>query len=544
MASNYPSNQQTGAVTEDQVGILLMNWGWTIGRDRIDAGYDLCIEPETARFGGARFLVQVKGTVRKMPRAGLVAPVARARLRQYVRNPHPVFLIRATSNGQFFWVHVQEWAKSNASHLTGKGSTRIKMNPAQELAQRGDFEAYLDKVLAPSHNRLGALASLAEDRATYLNTLDPRFLVRVGLHNGAEQHEVFARESGVETSLSFQAKPLPANIDNLKDALEFGVPRRVQVDSFHMSGSPLFEALRMDQPHTGNLTIQSKAHPGLIRVYPGHESSLTSQEIVVEADRFSGHKGIAVSNETRDSLFRVDIRLKAENERLTGKSTIGLNEGKLAAVPAQLWTELASAGEWAEQVAEQKKMLFELAFDGRRIPLPATDADDQLLAWLHYVRLLSRIHLIARYLNLNFVLPADHEITHKESQNINFAYALLRGQRLNGGSVTMKMDLESFKPPSARPHGLWATMSIALSLSGQEFGAIPVGIDMPGYVIEPLCGSAGHHVFHPEGGDAWFTYEPDKSDDAFVRRKLGVDPAPSPDQGTPGAAPASPSDMT
>lgn len=96
-AMNYPITQQTGALAEHDVTRLFLTWGWTVGQDRIDVGYDLTVEPPQDRFKGHRFLVQVKGTASRKG-GKVVAPVAKKRLRQYAINPLPVFLIRAGSS--------------------------------------------------------------------------------------------------------------------------------------------------------------------------------------------------------------------------------------------------------------------------------------------------------------------------------------------------------------------------------------------------------------------------------------------------------------
>ncbi|MDH5824199.1 DUF4365 domain-containing protein [Luteimonas sp. RD2P54] len=519
MAPNFPENQQTGAVTEDEVSLLFMKWGWTVGRDRLDTGYDLCVEPETSHYGGARFLVQVKGTTQKRKSASLVAPVGRARLRQYVRNPHPVFLVRATPDGHLYWIHVQQWAKTNSHRLSGEGVAHVRMSSDYTLADRDQFEVYLQQVLSPPSSRPGALGTLAEERANYLNALDPRLRVRVNVRDGAEEHRLFANSENVEAHFSFQPRALPENLSRLDEALNFGLPRSIQVDNFQMSGSPMYTALGVDRPHTGTLTIEAEPRPAWVRIYPGREYSITAQELALPADFYLGRTGIAVSNEARNNVFRIDVRLEALNGGLAGGSTLFICEKRLTAAPIQQFKELGDASEWADQAYQQKMMFFELAVDGKRSRLWPQEVSNEMLGWLHHIKLLARIHAIARFLNLDYSLPFGYQISQEEANEIEFAYELLRGHRVSGGSVSILIEDAASLAPSKTPQGLVATTNIVMTLSGQDFGILPVEIDMPGYVIERIPDTNNFRVHHPEAADAWVIYKPDAPMDGLIRRK-------------------------
>lgn len=502
-----------------------MSWGWTIGRDRIDAGYDLCVEPETTRYHGARFLVQVKGTVQKKHRADIVAPVSKARLRQYARNPHPVFLIRAAPDGRFYWLHVQEWAKIHRSRLSGSGEARIRMTPLRELGDRSEFENYLDSVLGPPSERRGALAALAQDRSNYLNTLDPRFRVRVNVRDGAEEHEMFALSADAKADVSFRPTPLPENLSRLNDALEFGLPRRIRVDDFQVSGSPLFDELGASRPHAGTLIIQAKERRGIVRIHPGREVLPFAPELELEAGLYVGGNGFAVSNDELDSVFKIDLRLRSRGgSEVDVDLTLGLRQSKLTEAPIQFLKELACAGEWAERIAAKQAMVIELAFQGTRARLSSAGSQtEKMEAWLSHVRLLSRLHLVAKTLNLDVVLPVDYRISEQDAHDIDFAYGLLKGQRLAGGSVSMEVEPGPSIDLGPTSHGLYATTNVVLSVAGIEIGAIPMAIDMPGYAFERIEGSTRFRVFHPEDGNAWFTYEPEATNDVFVRRRSDSD---------------------
>jgi hypothetical protein len=58
------------------VARLFVSWSWTVGKDHIDTGYDLNVEPSISEFRGHRFLVQVKAT-KQSKRGKIVAHVSK-----------------------------------------------------------------------------------------------------------------------------------------------------------------------------------------------------------------------------------------------------------------------------------------------------------------------------------------------------------------------------------------------------------------------------------------------------------------------------------
>lgn len=95
--ANFPENQKTGDLAEQDVQRLFTSWGWNTGKDRIDAGYDLFVCPDEAKYNGARFLIQTKGSAKAKAKVSITAPVSKGRLRQYAGNILPVFIVRVTA---------------------------------------------------------------------------------------------------------------------------------------------------------------------------------------------------------------------------------------------------------------------------------------------------------------------------------------------------------------------------------------------------------------------------------------------------------------
>jgi len=522
VASNFPAKQQTGADAELAVAALFQSWGWTWGRDWIDAGYDLCIEPQTDRYHGARFLVQVKGTAQKKPRAGLVAPVDKTRLRQYCRNPHPVFLIRAAADGRLYWLHVQEWARANRSRLSGDGQTGIRMDASRVLSYRDAFEAYLDDVLAPAHTKSGALSRQANARERHLSSIDPKFLVKVGVEDGHEVHEIHAREQ-VETDFNFTPVANAENLSSLREAMGYGLARAVEVENFSLSGSPLFDELGISRPHKGTLRFQQATRRGRLRVYAGPKFSIASIPYACNIELSSGQQGFAFTTPAADGLLQTDVRgQKGVDDSMSLTVNFRLDQQMLTTVPIRELEVLGPLSEWVDQVHQAGTLLIETTIDGQRAAFPMVDsASAQLETWLGYVRTLSRLHLVAKALNSDLVLPKDYSISEYDVEDVDLAYALLKGERIPASNASMQVQLEPSADPNLVPSELVAMTTLVLSFSSVEFAELPVAIDLPGYVLTP-CDEAGRYrVHHPEGEPAWLSYKPDGRPDSLMRRNSG-----------------------
>ncbi|WP_285446528.1 DUF4365 domain-containing protein [Xanthomonas sp. fls2-241-TYG-148] len=166
--ANFPENTQIGVIAEDEVALLFTRWGWTVGRDRVDVGYDLYVEPSQDRYAGGRFLVQVKGAATTNKRKSLVAPVAKFRLAQYGRNPIPVLIVRANQAGKLYWIHAQDWVAKNLGRLSGSGYAGVKLDLSNDLTNQARLERFLDVALAQSGELAGSAAKSAHERSLYL----------------------------------------------------------------------------------------------------------------------------------------------------------------------------------------------------------------------------------------------------------------------------------------------------------------------------------------------------------------------------------------
>lgn len=526
---NFTENQRTGVLAENVVESLFLSWFWTVGRDRIDVGYDLFVEPDRERFKGQRFLVQVKGTARQK-RGAPTAKVSKSNLRKYAANRIPVFLVRANADGTFHWLHIQRWASLNCKRLDGNGETSIALPVAQTFDEKDGFLAYLDDVLKPPAERPGGVAEVAQERSRYLSSLDSRLSVRVGIDGGNEKYEIFARSEPTMFGLQMTPSSEPENIAKLKDAVQYGLPATIQVDAFRMTGSELFEAIGANSFHQGKVSIGSSSpREGTVNLYPGNHYSMLAPEVILPAHLYSGHGGFAISNERREGLF--DFKLRGETstpERGSAQVTIGLREDPLAAAPIRDHATLANLGEWAYEVMKQDSIFMELAFSGNRVPLRIRqDSTSSMRDVLYYVFVLGRLHKISKTLNSDLVVGKDFSLTEEDISDIHLLYAILRGEKRKV-SVS-PIEISSSVPLSISGEGaFYIETALSLNLSGQSLGTIPVAIDLNDFSLKTTEDSLKYRLEKKPGASAFLYYnEQGRTDATMSRTKLQLTPPTS-----------------
>ncbi len=519
---NFTENQRTGVLAENEVESLFLSWSWTVGRDRIDVGYDLFVEPDRERFKGQRFLVQVKGTARQKNGAP-TAKVSKSNLRKYAANRIPVFLIRANADGAFHWLHIQSWASLNWKRLDGNGETSITLSGGQTLNEKNGFLAYLDDVLKPPAERMGGVAEVAQERSRYLSSIDSRLSVRVGIDDGAESYEIFARSEPTTFGLQMTPTPEPENVAKLKDAVQYGIPATIQVDACRMTGSELFEAIGANGFKQGTVSIGS-ATPGkgTVNLYPGSHYSMLAPEIILPAHLYNGHGGFAISNEQMEGLF--DFKLRGDtstSERGSAQVTIGLREDALAAAPICDHAALAELGDWAYEVMKQDSIFMELAFSGNRVPLRIRQGSTSSMRdILYYAFVLGRLHKIAKTLNSDLVVGKDFSLTEEDISDIHLLYAILRGERREV-SVS-PIEISSATPLSISGDGVfYIETALTLNLGGQPLGTVPVAIDLNDFSWQTTDDPLKYRLEKKPGASAFLFYnECGRTDATMSRTKL------------------------
>ena len=502
---NFSNTRKTGRLAELSVEELFTSWSWIVGQDTIDEGYDLTVEPDRTRYTGARFLVQVKGTSKPQKGKAITAPVSKGRLRDYLINPLPVIIVRASADGTLHWIHAQAWCQPNRARIaSGNGECSVKIDKASRLEDREEFERFLDRVLAPSERRPGALAALAAARGEYLSSIDSRLKVRTSVNNGQEEHAILST-SEEPLLFKFQLRPLGDGAQRLKDAIDYGMPAELEVEDFKLTGSPLFDELGADGHAKGKLIIQPRPQKGFVVIRPGTQFSPFASELRFDADWTKGLKGGSIANQAYESALSLNLRLSFEED---GSGRANANIGfrpTLHERPIAELTEFSSIEQWANQIVDQGSTLIELNFFGRRASLSmASEGLSELLPWLPYTVFLGRLHHVAKALRSDFVVPDDLTFSPADVGDVGLAFALLKGERRRITVGNIKSDLVE-EIDMGRPGSFHVRTDLLLSVARKAVGTIPVLIDLENYKAEltapkELLLSAG------EEGQAWISY--------------------------------------
>lgn len=525
---NFPATQKTGRRAEVAVEDHFLSWDWNVGHDHIDNGYDLCITPDHTLYQGIRFLVQVKGTSLRA-KANPAANVSRMRLRQYACNVLPVFIIRATPEGNLYWVHAQAWAHANKEAIIGSGSSRVTFDLSRTLADRVGFEKYLNQVVRPLLRSPDALSVVNDGRVFNLDgtgsnlsiTSDPK-PASSGIANEAPSAVPLVDHP--EAKLSFRPLRSEENMAKLREAFEFGLPRSFEVEDFNITPPPELPDLKGIGLAHGTLTMRPiDSKRGFVQISPGKKYFVLSQELNLPADLFSGTKGIGITNESYPSLLDLKIRIAPENGIFRADINLGIRASALNHQPLQAFQELSPLATWAEQVAAEDSMHMALDFDGSRELLsPAVEPIASLLHVLQRVRALSRLHMVARSLNSDFVLSNDMHFTQDDIQDINLAFELLRGERksVNLGPLEVELTDASASEMTRVTGEFLCTTTWEFAVGGKQVGDIPIMIELPDYVLEKIPGTGKVLIARGEHGKAWMTYSEHKDVGSRFARKL------------------------
>ncbi|MFY2839345.1 hypothetical protein [Achromobacter xylosoxidans] len=479
---NFPNSKRIGTLGEMDIERLFISWSWNVGVDRIDTGYDLFVAPDSEKYSGARFLIQAKGTARKGVGC-VVARVAKARLREYAVNVHPVFVVRVTGDGRLFWVHAQRWAAEYPGKLVGSGYSEIRFPQDNDLCDREFFERYLEKVLM---GRSAALADNELEDSRMLNSLDSRVGVRLNRGANGLQHEIYAKSEPVQAKFHFKTLGGKENLERANEALGFGLPGTFDVGDLDVTGSPVFSAIAGKKVPTAKISIeQSPVGTSTIRLFPGTKFSINSPGLSIRARVYRGLLGLAVSTEGMDCLFDVKLLLPFPDGSRQPQFKLGIRSSAVAGRAIQELDELAPLANWVDKVNAERALYLETSFKGKSGRLiPESNAYDSLQETLRWFLLLGRLHLVAKALDSDFSLSQDPVFSHQDFLDINLAYALLKGE-----TTTINLSDISFRPnegevvPSGE-HDAVLNTSLRFSLFDRTVGEIPVTIRLSNFVVK------------------------------------------------------------
>lgn len=508
---SLPPSQVTGAATESAVETLFLSWGWNVGRDRIDDGYDLHVTPTRDRYKGFRFSVQVKGTVKSKTKGSVSAQVSKPRLRQYSEDFDPVFIVRATSDGELYWIHAQVWAQAHKDKISGSGRGTVKFEPSKTLKVRKKFEKYLlDLFQSPPY--VDAAPSSNMHESFYLNSLDPRLKVKIKNDAAGKAHEIYATQESVTTQISFVPKTSEENIKSLREAIEFGLPRSVQVENFNLAGSPLLDEI-FQGPLTGALSINSRhTVQAKVHLVPGRKVSIMSTILSLEVERFNGAKGVVFTNERTGGCVDISIRLRHKTMMVSAEVDIRLGDLGANSIPARDMNFLRELGEWADQVIAKDYFSIEISVLGLQLPLlSSASVPECLLDFIYLSDAVRKIHLIAKATKSNLTFHSQFAITGIELEEIELAYALLKGEsRLINVGVMEVTPREGFGISDCQDMDMLVCTTLRVKLFEQLLCSLPISVELIGFQFEVIPGSSTLRFTQGPQGVARATYDEDR----------------------------------
>lgn len=504
---NFPDTQKTGTLAEMHVEALFIQWGWATGHDRIDVGYDLCVQPDKATFKGHRFLVQVKGTATKK-KGDVIAPVSKSRLRDYHVNPTPVFIIRSTQDGSLYWVHAQEWTKANAKRLQGGGTASVKLPPANALVDQESFTKKLSELFAPLAARSESLVDLATDRGSYLSAIDPRLAVQVGTEGGNTTYRFSAKDEDVEVPLEIAPTDAIGGLQSLNDAIRFGLPVSVDVSQFRVTGSPIFTELGIDLPTPAKIEMgPSVERRGTVGLHPGAKFDFLTTELHVPASLYFGSEGAAIRSSADDDPLRLEIRaLRSPGRDLQSTITIGLRDEVFQNRPLRAITALSQIEKWAGESLRARGFHLTANFGGQLVGTwRRQNLAPEHQNLLSLISLIGKLHQIARAIESDMEFDPNAGFSPSDRAAIHIAYKLLKGERLRISPNHFAIDNTASADAPAGAHRVHTTVSVVYA--EKCVGKMPVSLDLAGYRTEYDSVMRLQHFYPDENSTAYIQFD-------------------------------------
>jgi len=502
MASgNFPRSAATGKRAENRVGDLFTDWGWSVGCYWIDSGYDFTVMPDRGVYKGRQFLVQCKGTIqRKRPRV-LTAPVSKSRLRTYAECEDPVIIVRTAVDFTHYWVHAQEWCEAHRARLDGAGASGVRFDPACRLDDRQAFESFLRQVF----ERTRAVSTSSQPLAL--------------ADAGPAQSSFGMPVPGEQMRMTFQPVRTDENMQKLREVIQFGLPNTVAVDALRVHREDVDKFREPLEPLAGHLTISSEpAETGTVYLYPGFVRSVSVQPLAIPTDLFQGQGGAAVSTVKRDGIVDLSILFEQVADKADVKLTLGIRHSRLSQTFLREFDQLALIGLWAEQVMAHEGFYAEIVFPHGRMPLRPRREDFEIFEnFVLMARTLGRVHLIARTLGWDYVVPGALSISIAEVANIDLAFGLLKGERRSGSVESFDFDSEADVETSGEGMLFFAS-SLAIAINGNQVGTVPIEMELPGYSVQRGEAGSPHRMVKGPQAEAWIFYAKHDFEGTLVRK--------------------------
>lgn len=483
---NFPESQKTGRLAESDVERLFISWGWTVGKDLIDVGYDLFVEPDQQRYSGTRFLVQVKGTVSKKKQK-YIARVSKSRLRQYATNPLPVFIVRVTPDGEFCWLHAQPWCELNRSIVAGSGYAGISVTRDRDLNNRNRFESYLAEIFRPVEQMAGAIEGMARKRADYLSSIDPRLSVKVDLINGAEQHEIKALASSPPFTAKMTFKSAEtlddSSLAQLRDHIEYGSPVDIQVTDFTLAGSALFPELGLEHIK-GKLSLhQNNALKARFVLTPGRSYKPFEKHLYIDALGYRGQSGLLFKAEPFEQILMVECKISQIEDGAHCHWSLQLNSEHIEGKQYGQLHQLSDLGNWALSVLEKNALHMSIEVSGTKSPVTMEkDGLEGMVDLLDWLVLQGKVQALANFSKSDLTYDSGVKISVEDTQAVSVAYAALRGERVpvSVKSISGKLIAGSFVPSG---ENILVETEMSISFGASTLVTLPIKIVLENFKL-------------------------------------------------------------
>lgn len=421
-----------------------------------------------------------------------------------------------------YWVHAQEWASKHPNRLTGSGTTGIRIDKANSLHDRERFETCLEVALATSPT-LGKPLSEIEHEISFLNSLDPKLGVQIRQTAKGKEHAFHGKKAPFEARVAFNPVQTEANISKLHDAIQYGLPREVEVDNFIMTGSPVFDHISGGKKR-GTLTIeQATKRSGCARLYPGNKYSITAFPLEIYFRIYSGQAGVALSNEEIDSPLNLAMKFPLQESKGKANMNIGICKKRVTHRPIKDLDELRPLADWVEQVVVRNALFVELEIEkNRKRVTMSTGAEsvDLSLPTLRWMSIIGRLHLVAKSLASDFTLRDSDTLSEDDLSDIDLSYTLLKGEKRGIVPSEITIDSAAVSAEQIAGRNLYLATKLEIEINEQILGQIPVLVEMIGFRAEAIQGTKSLRILPTEHSRAWISFDPEQGlSESSVRRR-------------------------
>ncbi len=330
MASEHKkSTKKISRLGETKVKEMFQLWDWTPRKDEDDEGVDFCVESPLQDDGfNTRILVQVKTSEKQKEsqKGDWSISIKRSAARRYENSRLPVFLFAVSlSESEVRFAYLQsEIARLDSDAWNNKWIT-IHLSKESHIGTDGgvffasaatDAWNRQDDKYAPPDK---ALARMARAK----NSLDERFKVDVSLSSAGYLYSISASSEPV--TIGFKVKPSGnEDVEQLSNAIRFGLPGKAKVDEIRFSGSPIFESIG---DKGGGLSLETRPRKislalGVIENEGRADSGHCRRILEIGCDHFQGLDGAHIKFDSKENPLGLSLSLTKGSASVTASFSL------------------------------------------------------------------------------------------------------------------------------------------------------------------------------------------------------------------------------